>query len=464
MPVGGIVGGVIGLAGSVISSNSARSASRDQANAARDASQADIALARETRAANEALFAQYIQDENLARAYSDALYYGTSTYAPGAAGGGRYTDAELQQLYPQLWQQFQGLENDGIPGNAAAAAAGGFSGFVSNAMGAGALQRSGGATQTITRQQVLDMIAGTPLAQLANTDFAAREDLADETYAGALDLADGEYGDLRGVADENYAADTDLAERARTGRRGVATDNLTSRLRVEEDSYAAWLPMSQQAEQDAINLNFSRGGVTGLIGQTRAGVGETTQDAAMERNLLRLEGVRRAYDPYYDDVTDAENYYWGAQGDALGDRGSLYIDATAQRGNRRQRAFDTYSGTRAANYDTFAGDRLNSYADYIGYLNDQRARGGQARNNIAGGNSDYASLATAANNRASQAAQAAHARQGQINQQLYGDLADIAGGAYGAIFNRKPSTNKPGGSGSVWGSSVPGRGKYEANA
>jgi hypothetical protein len=178
-------------------------------------------------------------------------------------------------------------------------------------------------------------------------------------------------------------------------------------------------------------------------------VGQTTQDAAMERNLRRLQGIQAAYDPYYDDVTNAENIHWNDQGAALDERGSTYLGAEELRGRRRQNNFAAYSGARAANYDQFAGDQLNSYASYTGFLNDRVGRGGQARNNIAGFASDYASAATAANNRASQAAQAAHARQGQINQQLYGDLADVAGGTYASIFNRNKGSNKSGGGGVI---------------
>jgi hypothetical protein len=461
MPVAGAVIGAVGaIGGSLLSSRSASRASSDASRSASDTAAADRELARETRAANAALFAPYLQDEALAKAYADALYFGEGTVRAGSSGVSRpMSEVEIQFAYPELYVQWstqprgpfgnrnwltlqQFMQNNGVDTNVAG---------------------TNTPAQTITRQQVLDQIEGTPLAQLANTDFAAREDLADETYAGADALADGERNDLRGVGDENYTAATDLAGRARTGRRGVAQENLDSRLGEEENSYAAWLPISQQAERDAINLNFSRGGVTGLVGQTRAGVGETTQNAAMERNLLRMQGRQRALDPYYGDVTNAEDTYWSDQGSALDERGSTYLGAEELRGRRRQNNYAAYSGARSANYDQFAGDRLNAYADYAGFLNDRVARGGQARNNIAGFASDYASAATAANNRASQAAQAAHARQGQIQQQLYGDMADIAGNTYASIFNRNKSgggSDKSGGGGMIYSSSVSGRGKY----
>jgi len=262
---------------------------------------------------------------------------------------------------------------------------------------------------------VMALIEGTPLSQFANADFAAREGLAGDTYAGARDLADDEYDALTGAAGD-----------AREGRRGVALDNLNRRIGLEDDSYAAWMPLSQAAEDDAINLNFSRGGVTGLVGATRRGVGETTQDAAMERNLRRLEGLQRAHEPYFGDVTGAEDSYW-----------EDVLATTGLRGDRYQRGYDRYSATRGANYDQFAGDRLNSYADYTGFLTDRANRGFSARGQISSGGQQFVNAASDANSRAAEAASASYARQGQIQQQLYGDLAEVAGGLAGSIFNRK---------------------------
>lgn len=389
----------IGAIGTMSAAKSASASAKDQAKAAAGASAADLALAREQRQQNELLFSQYLADENMAKAYADALAYGTATYTPGTGGLGQGTlsEAELRTQYPALWTQYQALGHDGIDGNAAnAAAAGGFPTFVSQQMGPEAVRRIDGSAPppiTITRDQVMAQIEGTPLAQLANTDYAAREGLADQTYAGARDLAQDEYGDLT----------------------GVAHDNLDQRLSLEDASYAAWLPQSQEAEQRAIDLNFSRGGVTGLVGETRRGVGQTTQEAALERNRRYLEGRQTAYEPYYGEMTDA----------------------TALRGQRNQGAYDAYSHTRGANYDQFSGDRLNSYANYTDFLAERQNKGFDARSQISSGGQAYVTAASNANNRAADAAAASYGRQGQIQQQLYGDLANIAGNVYGAITNRK---------------------------
>jgi hypothetical protein len=450
MSFAAVAGAAIGVVGSVAASRSASNASRDASRSAEQAATQDRALARETRMANEAMFAQYLGDEEMARAYLDALQYGVGSYNVGGQSPGTTRNMTLEEVRaqnPRLVRAWESGDKSvyGRPYTD-------FIQYVAAHPDGVTTQTVQGATGTpiqVTRAQVMTEIDRTPLAEFARTHFGAREGLAEETYAGGDALADGERNDLRGVGDENYGAATDLAGRARTGRRGVAQENLDSRLGKEADSYAAWLPMNAKAEQDAINLNFSRGGVTGLVGQMHRAVGQTTQDAAMERNLRRLQGIQAAYDPYYDDVTNAENIHWNDQGAALDERGSTYLGAEELRGRRRQNNFAAYSGARAANYDQFAGDQLNSYASYTGFLNDRVGRGGQARNNIAGFASDYASAATAANNRASQAAQAAHARQGQINQQLYGDLADVAGGTYASIFNRNKGSNKSGGGGVI---------------
>lgn len=378
---------VIGSAviGGIASAGAAKSANKaitNASNAETAAAYANIQAAEEERARNEALFQPYLNDEGQARAYADALAFGQGSYMPA------------------------------------------------------------GATQpiTVTRAQVEQSIAGTPLARLAEESYAQREGLADETYAGTQALAADEYGGFIGVADDNYADAAGLAGQARTGRRTVAQDNLDQRLTLEDQSYAAWLPISQQAEQDAIDLNFSRGGVTGLVGQTRQGVGQTTQAAAMERNLRHLTGRQAAYDPYYGDVTNAEDAYWGDMGAATGQRAEARTYATGLRAQRGADAYAQRQGARGAAIDYRAGDRAASYADYADFLQGRQTQGERARQNIASGGQATLGITTAQNTNAGRAqADAAYAR-GATQQQLYGDLARIAGDAYGAIRNRKPQT------------------------
>lgn len=412
MSWGNVIGAGVGLVGSIFASNSASSATRAAANASTQANEANLQLAREQRDMAIQLFSQYLGDENMAQAYLDALLYGEGSYTPGAGiptGGSAYSavSAEnyLRQRFPQeaaLWDSWERAGNSNTNGHRTLW--GDFTGYLQSLnpqvlqqaladMQAEQATSNAEDAQTITRDQVLQMIEGTPLAQYANEDFLAREGLTQEYLDGAYSLADEEYGDITGQAQAN----------------------LDQRLALEDDSYAAWLPMSQQAERDAIDLNFSRGGVTGLIGETRRGVGETTQDAAMERNLRYLTGRQAAYSPYYDDM----------------------MDATALRGGRRQGAYDTYSGRRAGNYDQYAGDRLNSYADFVTGLQGRVGAGRDARGTIASSGQNYVRDATSANSANARAQSEAAYNRGQITQQLYGDLSRIAGDAWGSIRNKK---------------------------
>lgn len=417
MAWGAVIGAGIGLVGTAVASSSANRASRDAANATTSANAANLQLAREQRAANEQLFAQYLGSEAQARAYLDALEFGSATYTPGANGisgglSGFELENYLRERFPQeaaLWDSWERAGNSATNGHRTLW--GNFQGYL-QAQHRPELQQAmtdlqeqqqteQGGAQTITRDQVMAMLEGTPLAQYANEDYLAREALNEDYRTGAYDLADSEYSDITGQAQEN----------------------LDQRLALEDQSYAAWLPQSQQAERDAIDLNFSRGGVTGLVGQTREGVGRTTQEAALERNRRRLEGYQAAYSPYYDDM----------------------MDATGLRGGRRQSAYDAYSGRRAADFDQYAGDRLNSYADFRGYLTDAANRGLSARNSIAGFNDNYASAATAANNSNAAAQRDAAYQRGQVQQQLFGDIARISGDAWDSI--RKKNTSSSTGSG-----------------
>lgn len=381
--VAAIGGAVIGAGATRAAAKSSNKAITNAANAETAAATANIQAAERERARNEALFAPYMDDENQARAFAEALAFGEGVYTPA------------------------------------------------------------GATQpvTVTRAEVEQAIAGTPLARLAEESYAARAGLADDTYAGALGLAQGEYDDFLGVSEDNYVDATTLAGQARTGRRGVAQENLDRRLSLEDQSYAAWLPISEQAERDAIDLNFSRGGVTGLVGQTREGVGQTTQAAAMERNLRHLTGRQAAHEPYYADVTSAEDAYWGGMGRATETRGDARTYATGLRSQRTTDAYTQRQGARGAAIDHRAGDRAISYADYSDFLQGRQSQGERARQNIASGGQATLGITTNQTTNAGRAqGEAAYAR-GAVQQQLYGDLARIAGDAYGAVIrNRKPQT------------------------
>ncbi len=381
--------------GTLAASSSAASASRDATRAQTNAAAADRALAREQRDKNEQLFAPYLQDENMAKAWADALAYGSSSYTPAGASS----------------------------------------------------------PITITRDQVMGQIAGTPLAQLADTTFAGRNDITNQTYSGDQALAGQEYDANLGAGDQNYADSTSAAEAARTGRSTQAQANLDQRLANNANTYAAWDAQARDQANRAIDLNFSRGGVTGNVGSTRAGVAQVGQQYALDAYGKLVDLNAAAYDPYYSDINHATDTYYNDVGAATDARNSNRTAATATRGNRNQNAYDAYRSGLSSNYDTYAGDRASAYGDFQDFLRGRQSTGFNARSQIAAGGQAYVNSATAANNNAANAiAQGAYQR-GQIQQQTYADLANIVGNAYGAITNRKPTSST---GGEYWNSTPPG--------
>jgi hypothetical protein len=520
------------VVGSVVSSNAAKSAAKKSAQAQTDNSEANIALAREERAKNEALFSQYLGDENKARAYADALTYGSGTY-PG-------------------------------PNNT---------------------------TITISRAQVEQEIANTPLARLAETTYAERETQAAQSYADENTQAQSSYGgfrdradrdlaarntdagarraDTEGIADDGFGASMSEADRVRaersgqaqtgldaryseadaaygartteagrartdretaaantrTGMRGVGDENYAATLSLAEQDYlkrqgftdaeiTAWEAKALDAKDNAINAAASRLGVSGQTGRTTRTIADTEQNYAMDRALYEGERRRDDYEPYSaarlnadaqrgDTYLEAERGYADGMGRAVesyagdtsraidlragaregaydeydadleamtayynGDRNAAMAALQQQRQaasqgyySDRSNAYDQYSeadaaaygamseaqrqallrknSSRASNTDQRAGDKANSYAAFSDDLAARQSRGYGARANIASGGQAYADTAINQNNRAADAASASYARQGEIQQQLYGDLASAAGSVWGAINNRK---------------------------
>lgn len=366
---------VVGAGATYAASKSQSKAINSAANTEAAASQANIAAAEAERQRNEALFRPLMDDADKAKAYADALSYGSGTYTPP------------------------------------------------------------GATQpvTVSRDDVMQAIQGTPLAQLASTQYADRNALADQTYAGSNSLADQEYNDYYGLADQNYNDATGLASQARTGRRDLAQTNLDQRLANNDQIFNAWDAQAQDQANRAIDLNFSRGGVTGLVGQTRAGVAQVGQQYALDAYGKRADLNAAAYDPYFQDVNAAENDYWGDMGAATGARSDARTNATTTRDNRYRTGYDAYSGARAQNYDQYAGDQLGNYSDYNDFLQGRINRGDQGRGAIAGAGQTTLGITTQQNtNAARSAADAAYARANN-NTQLYSNLSSIFGDALGQL-------------------------------
>lgn len=376
---------VIGGIAATSAANSASSANRHAVDAQTSAANADRELAREQRDKNERLFAGYLGDEAQASAYMSALETGTGTYTPA----------------------------------------------------------TGGAPITVTRAQVMTQLQGTPLSQLAQTTYTQAQAIADQSFAGDTNLATQEYNDLTGANDTNYDDSYAAAVAARTGRRDVAQSNLDQRITNNDAVYDAFDAEAQNQANKAVDLNFSRGGVTGLVGQTRAGVAQVGQDYALNAAHERTQLNADAYDPYYTDVTNAENSYATDVGNATDARNVNRLNITGNRANRNQTAFDNRQNSYASNLSHREGDEAASYADYASYLRDRQQRGFDARGQIASGGQSYVQSATNANNNAANAISQGAYQQGQIQQQLYGDVAGIVGDAYGSIIRPQKAGSTP---------------------
>lgn len=440
----------IGAAGTAYAANSANKAASTAAGAQQAASAEQIALAREQMARSEALLQPYVNQGNRADAYLDALNYGSGSYGgegsyAGSMGRRAPSEAELMAAYPEHAAYWRRWEAGGAKPGGHRDQFGDFAGYIAAEGGydPATFQSQQSAANpprpatTVTRDQVEGQIAESLPYRYADEEFDAQEGLATDAWNRANYFGILAEEEERGALDANYVADNTRADEARADRRAVADEQLQGRLGRVEDSYAAWLPMSQKAEQDAIDLVFSRGGVTGLVGQTRAGVGQTTQNAAMERNLRRYEDVEGAYAPYDAQIWDTESIYQTDKDAALGKRGAGYYDAALRKSDRGYAAQGAYSATQAQNQANRTAGRQNAYADYVAGLNSRSGTGYSAATGQASAGATYADRASDAIGRSADAAsQAAYAR-GQNQQTLYGDVARIAGDAYGAITNRK---------------------------
>lgn len=452
---GAIVGGALSAAGTLAASRSASSASRAATAAQTQATADQIAAAEAQYQRTRELFSGYLQDGDLADAYLRALYEGSATFGGGQAGyGGTVSAASLEQTLRQqnpdmaaYWDRWEaaGEARD----NGHRATFGDFIGYVSaerpQAVAAAQQQLTAqnvtGAAQpaqTITREQVLAQINGTPLAQAAQQWLDTRNQIDTQNYSGAQTLAQQERTDLEGTAQRNYADALAEADRARTGRRGESDAQLQQRLSNNAQVRDAWNARATNERDRAIDQEVSRFGVSGQLGAARRGVAQVGQEYALDFANLDADLNAQAYDPYFAQNWDTETGYWGTRGDSTDTMGAANTYAAVNYGNRNQRAYDTYAASRRGNYDQYTQDWGGAYTDYLeNNLGRRSSRGQTSRNVISGAGADMTDRITSAVGARGQAQAASAQQQGAIQQQLYGDLANIAGNAVTSIWNRK---------------------------
>lgn len=382
---------VIGAGATAAASRSQSSAIRSAANTEAQASAANLAAAERERARNEALFQPEIERGRRADSYLDALYYGNASYTPTASSA--YTGGYSSQAAPNATD--------------------------------------------ITRNDVYGMIDASPLAQRGREDLAAREALAMDAYTGDVGLATSDLAARYGDASAEADAIRSEADRALSSNEALLLQDYMKRQGFTDQEIAAWVANAEVGRDRAVDQVFSRGGVNGMIGQTRRGVAQVEQDYARDRAQYEA-GQRRAD---YDQYANPRYAAYGARDDA-------YMGATQNYWNRRNTAYDAYSGAnsrawdnlsgrRASAYDTAAGDWRTAYADTTGYWSDQSGRGAQGRGAVAGAGQTTLGITTAERTRAAQAAADAAYARANVTANAYNNYGNIVGDALGAILTQK---------------------------
>lgn len=252
----------------------------------------------------------------------------------------------------------------------------------------------------VTRDDVLANIRANPLYQQGEEDFGYQIGLSDRQLGDTMGYVTGDYAARTGAT--NAFTDAELSriaadearrraelEEARSQREGALTSYIT-----------AWDANARTARDRAEDQMFSRGGVTGQIGQTRRGVAQVGEDYARSRALEEATGRQSILDSYLNGRQGIGEWAYDTRSGAYGNQ---YAD--------NQRAYDLYADGRQGASDRFyqqryaAGQqrsnaRTSAYDDYSGYLSDEQAAGRQARSGQASAGQAYVNAASNARSNA----------------------------------------------------------------
>lgn len=290
------------LVGGALASKSAKNA----AGTAAAGDQAALQAQREAYDNARGTLQPYVNRGNKGQAYLDALTYGSGSYADApvyASSPSESLDAILKEQNPQAWAQWRQWESKLKPGSYTKghrAQFGDFAGYL-KATDPGAMQRA---------QEALN-------ASMApggdDSTYLTREDAMSNLYAQPeWQWNEQDYDTRQGMTEADYLA-----------RQGFTADEI-----------AAWNDNADVAEERAVDQVFSRGGVTGMIGQTRRGVAQVGQDYARDR----------------------AQYAAG----------------------RKRSDYDIYSGRQSSDFDTYAGGKRSAYGSYLDALSGDADRGYEA--------------------------------------------------------------------------------------
>jgi len=234
----------------------------------------------------------------------------------------------------------------------------------------------------------LDLVFQSPQLQFADEDLARDLALSDETYEGELGLVEDTLGDLDNLAGEERGAVEGLLDdtfggrlsRADEARAALEAEALASRdrtldlLRQDYDQrrdisgreISAWEALADEAQRDAIDQVFSRGGIDGRIGMTRAGVADVAQDYARQRALYGAERERLDFDPLSQGRLQAEGEYGDRRYSARDAWNAARRGADAERAEGRMTALDAYYAARNSNARGAAGQRQQLFRERQG--------------------------------------------------------------------------------------------------
>jgi hypothetical protein len=303
------------------------------------------------------------------------------------------------------------------------------------------------APRAVTQQDIIGQIDQTPLAvygqQDQARDYALADDRAFEINAAnerdlaartALATTQGQYltnlarqygtdATARATADRgasigrlnDYTSGQRALIEGDAARRYLETDQARDTRMGELSRYiGAWDDNARVARDRSVDQVFSRGGVTGRLGQTQRGVAQVNEDYARERATTEAQGRRGITDDYltqkygvgdwrYGQLGDLNQYGFqagegvyntannrinqvsdavygdtrGAAGDAFADVGRAYdLYSTGDLNNTASR----YSSYLQANNNS-SQDRRQAYQDFTNYLSGQETAGRNAQTN-----------------------------------------------------------------------------------
>jgi hypothetical protein len=325
------------LAGGAFASKSSKNA----AGTAAAGDQAALQAQQEAYDNSRGTLQPYVNRGNKGQAYLDALTYGRGTYTDAPVYGSspaENLDATLKQQNPGAWATWQGWESKLKPGSYTKGhrgVYGDFQGFL-KATDPTALQRA---------QDALN--AGTASGGAASGDVITRDDALENLYVQPdWQWNEEDYTTRQGMTDADYAT-----------RQGMTEADYLARQGFTDAEIAAWMASADVAEGRAVDQMFSRGGVTGMVGQTQRGVAQVGQDFARDRAQYSAGRKRGDYDIY------------------SGRKGADY-------GN--------YSGRKVSDFNTYAGGKRSAYGSYLEALSGDADRGYQASTGQASAGQSYA--------------------------------------------------------------------------